>query len=359
MEHRKPMALALALAWGAAGTSHAQTSTDLDQIRQEIQAIKQDYEKRIQDLENRLKQAEQGAQQAQASAQRAAEQAQASAQRVEEQTQAAAAQPAPAAAGAAAQNAFNPGISLILQGAYQQYGTDPSTRSVTGYLPSGTYLEGNKGFNLNETELSLSANVDQLFYGQATFSFADGAVGTEEAFVSDARARSRADAQGAALLLRHRLRELGARARVGLRRPRAGAADVPGIRTSPSTAFKRAGSRRCPSIWNSARSSGTPWSFRSTDTSSKNGFSTGTLFGQIGGDIGTSHSYLVGAWLLNSQNLVDGASTLDLDDRTGVSNTLSAATPTSGAWTSSTSGRPTATRPSATSSWSPNGCSAS
>ena len=65
MEHRKPMALALALAWGAAGTSHAQTSADLDQIRQEIQAIKQDYEKRIQDLENRLKQAEQGAQQAQ------------------------------------------------------------------------------------------------------------------------------------------------------------------------------------------------------------------------------------------------------------------------------------------------------
>ena len=30
-----------------------------------------------------------------------------------------------------------------------------------------------------------------------------------------------------------------------------------------------------------------------------------------------------GAWLLNSQNLVDGASTLDLDQRTGVSNTLS------------------------------------
>ena len=130
MEHRKPLALALALAWGAAGVSHAQTSTDLDQIRQEIEAVKQDYEKRIQDLENRLKQAEQAAQQAQASAQRAAEQAQASrTARRRSRPRAAAAQPAPAAAGAAAQNAFNPGISLILQGAYQQYNTDPSTRT--------------------------------------------------------------------------------------------------------------------------------------------------------------------------------------------------------------------------------------
>lgn len=333
MGRRKPMALALALAWGASGASHAQTSTDLDQIRQEIQAIKQDYEKRIQELENRLKQAEQAAQQAQVSAQHAAEQAQvsaqhaaeqaqAAAQRAEEQTQAQAAPPAPAAAGAAGQNAFNPGISLILQGAYQQYNTDPASRGITGYLPPGAFLEGNKGFNLNETELSLSANVDQLFYAQATLAFAEGQVETEEAFVST-------PALGHGL----NLKALRYFSGIGYGNSvHAHAWDfvdpalvqqtflgsnlaVDGIQATwiaPLPVYLELGGE----IGNAVE-------FPFTDTSSKNGFSTGTLFGRIGGDIGTSHSYLVGAWLLNSQNLVDGASVLDLDERTGVTNTLS------------------------------------
>jgi hypothetical protein len=320
MDHRKPMALALALAWGAAGVSHAQ-NTDLDQIRQEIEAVKQDYEKRIQALENRLKQAEQAAQQAQASAQRAAEQAQASAQRVEEQTQAVPVQPAPAAAGASAQNAFNPGISLILQGAYQQYNTDPSTRSLTGYLPAGDYLEGNKGFNLNESELTLSASVDQLFYGQATFAFADGQVETEEAYVQT-------PALGHGLTLKALRYFSGIGYQNATHAHAWDFADpalvqqaflgsnlaVDGIQASwiaPLPLYVEVGAE----IGNAVE-------FPFADTGSKNGFSTGTLFGRLGGDIGTSHSYLVGAWLLNSQNLVDGASALDLDERTGVTNTL-------------------------------------
>jgi hypothetical protein len=322
------MALALALAWGAAGASHAQTSNDLEQIRQEIQAIKQDYEKRIQELEKRLKQAEQAAQQAQASAQTAAEQAKASAQQAAEQVQAAqrteppqtAAPPAPAG-GTAAQNAFNPAISLILQGAYQQYNTDPASRSVTGYLPPGAFLEGNKGFNLNETELTLSANVDQLFYGQATLAFAEGQVETEEAFVS-----TPALGHGLTLKALRFFSGIGygnsvhahawdfvdpALVQQAFLGSNLGVDGVQASWIAPLPVYVELGGE----IGNAVE-------FPFTDTSSKNGFSTGTLFGRLGGDIGTSHSYRLGAWLLNSQNLVDGASALDLDARTGVTNTL-------------------------------------
>ncbi len=320
MEHHKPLALALALAWSAAGVSHAQ-NTDLDQIRQEIEAVKQDYEKRIQNLENRLKQAEQAAQQAQASAQRAAEQAQASAQRAEDQAKAAAAQPAPAAAGAAAQNAFNPGISLILQGAYQQYNTDPSTRSLTGYLAAGDFLEGNKGFNLNESELTLSANVDQLFYGQATFAIADGAIETEEAYV-----QTPALGHGLTLKALRFFSGIGyqnaihahawdfvdpALVQQAFLGPNLAVDGIQASWIAPLPLYVEVGAEL-----------GNAVEFPFADMGSKNGFSTGTLFGRLGGDIGTSHSYLLGAWVLNSQNLVDGASVLDLDERTGVTNTL-------------------------------------
>jgi hypothetical protein len=314
MEHRKPMALALALAWGATGVSHAQ-NIDLDQIRQEIEAVKQDYEKRIQDLENRLKQAEQAAQQAQASAQRAAEQAEASAQRVEEQAKTAAAQPAPAAAGAAAQNAFNPGISLILQGAYQQYNTDPSTRSVTGYLPAGAYLGGSKGFNLNEAELALSASIDQLFYGQALFAFAEGAVEVEEAYV-----QTPALGHGLNLKALRFFSGIGyensihphfwdfvdpALVQQAFLGPNLAVDGIQASWIAPLPLYLEIGGE----IGNAVE-------FPFEDTGTKNGFSTGTLFGRLGGDIGTSHSYLLGAWVLTSQNLVDGAATLDFDEAT-------------------------------------------
>ncbi len=320
MEQRKPLALAFALAWGAAGASHAQTPTDLDQIRQEIEAVKQDYEKRIEALEKRLKQAEEAAQQAQQSAQRAAEQAQASAQRAEEKAQTAAAEPAPAS-GTAAQNAFNPGISLILQGAYQQYDTDPATRSVTGYLPAGDYLEGNKGFNLNEAELSLSASVDQLFYGQATFAFADGDVEVEEAYV-----QTPALGHGVTLKALRFFSGIGylnavhqhawdfadpSLVQQAFLGPNLAVDGLQGSWIAPLPVYLELGGE----IGNAVE-------FPFEDTGNKNGFSTATLFGRLGGDIGTSHSYLLGAWVLNSQNLVDGASTLDLDERTGVTNTL-------------------------------------
>lgn len=84
-------------------------------------------------------------------------------------------------------NAFNPAITLILNGSYTGHSLDPD-----GYQRSGFPLVGEggppaKGFSLGESELSFAANIDDKFYGQLTLAVGseDGEteVGIEEAFV--------------------------------------------------------------------------------------------------------------------------------------------------------------------------------
>ena len=89
------------------------SDADLKVLREEIAQMKNAYEQRIKALESRLEKAETTAVKAEVSA----TQAQASAQQ-------AAARPAPA-------NAFNPEISLILQGRYKDMKEVPE-RTITG-----------------------------------------------------------------------------------------------------------------------------------------------------------------------------------------------------------------------------------
>src|SRR5262249_33773083 len=82
-------------------------------------------------------------------------------------------------------NAFNPAISVILNGTYANFSQDPTKASVTGFLSSANTSDalGPRGFSLGESELTLSSNVDHLFYGQATFAFEpDNTFSVEEAF---------------------------------------------------------------------------------------------------------------------------------------------------------------------------------
>jgi hypothetical protein len=96
---------------------------------------------------------------------------------------------APAAASSAGSNAnaFNPAISIILNGSYSHHSLDPTAYARAGFPVVGEGGPSANGFSLGESELSLASNIDDKFYGQLTLTAEseDGQdhIGVEEAFV--------------------------------------------------------------------------------------------------------------------------------------------------------------------------------
>ena len=77
-----------------------------------------------------------------------------------------------------AARSFNPDVSLVLQGLYKKAKPE-ADESITGFLPAGHAHEAGeaertRGFMLGESELMLSANVDQHFKALVNIAFADG-----------------------------------------------------------------------------------------------------------------------------------------------------------------------------------------
>ena len=82
-----------------------------------------------------------------------------------ERKQPAAAAPAPRAPTGA--GAFNPEISLILQGTFGRSSQKPENYAISGFAPSGGEVgPAPRGFSLGESELILSSNIDPYFRGQ-------------------------------------------------------------------------------------------------------------------------------------------------------------------------------------------------
>jgi hypothetical protein len=79
--------------------------------------------------------------------------------------------------------AFNPAISLILNGVYANLSRDPDRYRLQGFIPSGGEVgPGKRSFQLGESELSLSAAIDPTFSGHLIASItADNTVEVEEA----------------------------------------------------------------------------------------------------------------------------------------------------------------------------------
>ena len=129
-------------------TAAAEAAADVSALRAEIAQLKAAYEERIQALERRLNQV-----QAQSAT-----------------TVAPAARPVAAAA-----NAFNPAISLILSGMTTSTKLDPRQdtsgaagreRRIQGLMPSGGEFNPEaRSWNLGESELAISANIDPHFRG--------------------------------------------------------------------------------------------------------------------------------------------------------------------------------------------------
>jgi hypothetical protein len=90
---------------------------------------------------------------------------------------------ASAPAGATGISAFNPAISAVLQGVYANLSQDPNQYAIHGFVPSGDIAPAKRGFSIAESELGLSASVDDKVYGNLIFSLApDNSVEVEEAY---------------------------------------------------------------------------------------------------------------------------------------------------------------------------------
>lgn len=199
-----------------ASAASAPAAAELAALRAEISAMKQAYESRLAALEIRLKQAE-AAMPARGDSQLASATVASSASTADsagaqpaggaasvavttapESSQTAAApawaQTAPAAAPAATpaatpSNLYNPNISMILGGSWQNLRQDPQQYLLQGFIPSGGETgPGKRSFNLGESELTMSANIDPHFAGQLTFALS----GENEASVEEAFVRTRA-----------------------------------------------------------------------------------------------------------------------------------------------------------------------
>lgn len=158
-------AMALAVAWSGALPARAQDA-ELTKIREEIRQLKEAYEKRIQALERRLQETETRAGKAEQSAANA---------------ETAAAQAGMRPGG---ENAFNPAISLILQGTAARSSQDPETYRISGFAPSGGEVApASRGLSLGESELVVTANIDPYFRGQLVAALTpENELEVEEAF---------------------------------------------------------------------------------------------------------------------------------------------------------------------------------
>lgn len=158
--------------------ARAAESADIGKLRAQIDEMRQQYEARLKALEaqlSALQQTQQAQQAASASTVSAASNAPVDT----------APTPAPAVSTAASSNSFNPAVSAILSGTYASLQRDPGTWKLSGFVPSGDEIgPGKRGFNLGESELGLSANIDPWLYGSLTLSISgDDTISAEEAFV--------------------------------------------------------------------------------------------------------------------------------------------------------------------------------
>ena len=144
------------------------SSSDIAALRAEIESLRNDYETRIANLEARLTAAEHAA---------TAPQIQTVPVENTAPTLAATAESGPS-------TKFNPAASLILSGTYGYLQPNPDKYQVDGFFPPPEGDTIARGFNVGESELTLSANVDPYFYGNFTASYdPEGGVNVEEAYL--------------------------------------------------------------------------------------------------------------------------------------------------------------------------------
>ncbi|MEO8037681.1 MAG: hypothetical protein ABI794_02875 [Betaproteobacteria bacterium] len=319
MRHTLFAATVVAAACTCAGPATAQTA-ELDQIRKDIQELRSSYEARIRVLEDKLKAAESSVVKAQEASARA-EASAAKAETTAAQFNAAVSQ---AEVPPTSQTAFNPALSLILNGTWGRYGNDPTTR-MTGFAPSGGDVSPARGASLGESELFLTSSIDPYFRGSLLAAITpENTVEVEEAY-----AETLALGQGFTVKAGRFFSGLGylnavhahawdfvdpalvQRAFLG---PNYGDDGVQLRWVAPLPVLLQFGAeigrgREFPGVGDVNRN--------------QNGAASRAFFVKLGGDIGTSGSYQIGASHLRQRTAQGGVAFVDYDDQSGVTNLFS------------------------------------
>jgi len=126
------------------GNSAFAQSSEIEELREALDELRADYETRIAALEDRLV---------------AAEQEQAGSD-------------VPKIAGRSSGSAFNPAIGVIFQGQAWNYANNPEEYSVQGFPLGGEAGPFDEGLAIGEAEINVSANVDDKFTAWLTASLA-------------------------------------------------------------------------------------------------------------------------------------------------------------------------------------------
>ena len=147
--------------------ANSYAADDLAALKAELEALKSEYSTRVTALEDRIVQLE-------------------AAQSAPVAGAAPEAPPAPVAAASnrSSASALNPAMSMIIAGNYADLAHDPGDYQIAGFMPSGGEVgPGERGFNLGESELTVSANVDPFFFANVTAAIgSDDEIGIEEAY---------------------------------------------------------------------------------------------------------------------------------------------------------------------------------
>ncbi|HEY5776378.1 MAG TPA: carbohydrate porin [Xanthomonadales bacterium] len=176
--------LALGILWvsllSSTAPALAQTESELDVLRAELAQMRADYEQRIAQLEKRLDEAEN----------RATEQLDDSAQAGNQPAQQAEPwlpEPSDNPIAGGGNNSSNPALGVIFQGQAWNYSNDPDNYEIPGFPLGGEAGLLPEGLAMGETEINISANVDDKFTAWLTVPivFEDGetAVEVEEAWI--------------------------------------------------------------------------------------------------------------------------------------------------------------------------------
>ena len=192
-------------------------------------------------------------------------------------------------------NAFNPALSLILGGQMHHFERDPQTYQIGGFVPGGEETgPGSRGFNLGESELTISANIDPYFSGQFIMAVTpENEAEVEEAFVQNSGSLPGTTIRfGRFLSAFGYQNEIHAHAWDFVDAPLAhqtffgGALKDDGLQVrwlAPTPVFLEFGLE-------AGRGANFPGSDRG-----KNGLNSGMLFVHVGDDVGEGNSYRVGA----------------------------------------------------------------
>ncbi|HQX47536.1 MAG TPA: hypothetical protein PK555_09020 [Steroidobacteraceae bacterium] len=254
----------------------AATADDAAALRAELANLKASYAARVDALEARIVQLEAAA---------------ANPQPLPEP-------PAPPPDGRSSATAFNPAISLIIGGSYTDTSRDPGNWHIAGFIPGGDEVgPGERSFNLGESELTLSANVDPYFSATMTAAVTgEGEIEVEEAFFRTLALRAGFTAKGGRFFSGFGyLNEVHAHAWDFVDQPLVYQAFFgnqmaqDGLQVkwlAPTDLFLEFGAE-----------AGNGDAFPGTRRN-RNGLSAVTLFAHVGGDLGVSTSWRAGAaWL--------------------------------------------------------------